>query len=344
VAQVVSPAVPEPASDRTKISCTVFRNGKSSDVTHRLDEISTILEEKGSLVWFDAVDPGPNDLDVLKREFNLHPLAIEDAVHAHQRPKIDAYGTYWFLVIQAVTTQDQRVRFHEMGIFAGSNFVVTVRHDPTYPLDEIRERWNAHPEGMELGAGFLLYTILDTVVDGYMPVSETFAERVDDLEERLFSKMHPDRDRDVLPEIFRMKKDGHHFRRAVLPMRDILNPIIRKDLDLFQDADLDYFRDVYDHAILVIDQMDTLRDVVTSALEIHLSVVANRHNEVSKQLTIIATIFLPLTFITGFFGQNFAYLVGSVLNNTWAFWVLGIGTEILALLLTLGYFKRKDWF
>jgi magnesium transporter len=141
-----------------------------------------------------------------------------------------------------------------------------------------------------------------------------------------------------------MKKEAQQFRRAVLPMRDILNPIIRKDIELFPDADLDYFRDVYDHSVLVMDQLDSLRDIVNSALEIHLSVVGNRQNEVAKQLTVIATIFLPLTFLTGFFGQNFRFLVNDVMVHDWTFWLLGVGTEVLALFLTLGYFRLKGWF
>jgi Mg2+ and Co2+ transporter CorA len=214
-------------------SCTVFKGGHATDVSQRLGQISDILEEKETFVWFDVVDPGPNDLDVLRQEFDLYPLAIEDANHAHQRPKIDSYGRYWFLDVQATSLENDDVEFHEIAIFAGTNFVVTVRHDPEYPLDAIKERWNAHPEGMERGAGFLLYTILDTIVDGYMPVGEVFSDKVDALEEMLFRTGRPAGTEQVLPQIFGMKKDAQHFRRAVLPMRDILNPIIRKDIELF---------------------------------------------------------------------------------------------------------------
>lgn len=336
---------PQPAklpSGKTA-SCIVFKHGEARDQSHNLGQIDSLLGEEGTLVWFDVVDPGPNDLDILRDEFDLHPLAIEDAVHAHQRPKIDSYGKYWFVVVQA-TTQNEEIDFHEVAIFAGKNFIVTVRHDPAYPLDEIRGRWDAHREDTERGAGFLLYTILDTVVDGYMPVSEVFADKVDALEERLFRRGRPAANDDILSQIFNMKKDAQRFRRAVLPMRDILNPIIRKDIELFPDSDLDYFRDVYDHAVLVMDQMDSLRDIVNSALDIHISVVGNRQNEVAKQLTVIATIFLPLTFLTGFFGQNFSYLVNNVLTHTWTFWAFGLGIELVALVITLGYFRLKGWF
>ena len=348
MAHPVTPPAPERHPARLPsgkaVSCTVFKGSHESDVSHRLGQISNILEEEGTLVWFDVVDPGPNDLDVLREEFDLHPLAIEDAIQAHQRPKIESYGKYWFLDVQATSLQGEDVQFHEIAIFAGTNFIVTVRHAPAYPLDEIKERWDAHREGTERGAGFLLYTILDTIVDGYMPVGEIFSEKVDALEEMLFKRGRSANKDEVLPQIFAMKKDAQHFRRAVLPMRDILNPIIRKDIELFPESDLDYFRDVYDHVVLVMDQLDSLRDIVNSALEIHLSVVGNRQNEVAKQLTVIATIFLPLTFLTGFFGQNFGFLVTNVISHNWTFWVLGIGTEVVTLAITLGYFRLKGWF
>jgi magnesium transporter len=334
------PPSDEAASPRHP-ECKVYRDGHADGGVTELSDISEVLKEEGSVVWFDLVDPRPEDLEVLRQEFDLHPLTIEDAVHAHQRPKIESYGAYWFLVVQATTISDERMHFHEMAIFAGSRFIVTVRHSPVFALDEIERRWHSHPEGLRRGAGFLLYTILDTVVDGYLPVAQTFQDQVDDLEERLFNSTT--NVKGIPAQVFAMKKDAQRFRWAVLPMRDILNPIIREDAKLFREEDLAYFRDVYDHSILVIDQLDTLRDLVTSALEIHLSAVANRQNEVSKQLTVIATIFLPLTFITGFFGQNFGWLVQHIVApNTFIGW--GLGTELATILLTVGYFKRKGWF
>jgi magnesium transporter len=323
-------------------TCKIFREGRPQNALTDLDEISGVLEERNALVWFDVVDPGPNDLDVLAREFGLHPLAIEDAVKAHQRPKIESYDGYWFIVVEATTTTDSRIIFHEIAIFTGRNFLVTVRHDPAFSLSEIEERWAAHPDELRRGAGYLLYTILDTVVDGYIPVAEVFQARVDEMEAGLFAR-HARHDL-VLSDIFAMKKDAQEFRHAVMPMRDILNPIIRKDLELFPEIDIAYFRDVYDHAVRVIDQLDSLRDLMTSALEIHLSVISNRQNEVAKQLTIIATIFLPLSFITGFFGQNFGLLVGKLIAPSWTFWVFGIALELATVAVTIGYFKRQGWF
>ena len=140
-----------------------------------------------------------------------------------------------------------------------------------------------------------------------------------------------------------MKKDLAHFRRAVLPLREILTPIMRGDLNLFRPEDLPYVRDVYDHVSLVVDQLDAARDIINNARDTHVAVASNRQGEVSKQLTIVATVFLPLTFITGFFGQNFGYLVNHITNAP-SFWWLGIGTEVVASVALLGYFRLKGWF
>ena len=148
---------------------------------------------------------------------------------------------------------------------------------------------------------------------------------------------------DLPLRIFGLKRDLQRFRRAAVPMRDILNPIIRGDLVLYKNEEIAYFRDVYDHAIRVIDQLDAARDLLNNALEINLSIVANRQNAIVKQLTIIATVFLPLTFITGFFGQNFGYLVSRI-GSTSSFWALGIGAQAVTLIALICYFKWKRWF
>ena len=329
-------------SDSAALTCKVFRHGRPGGDLIHLDRISEILEEGNSLVWLDVIDPGPHDLDVLQDEFSLHPLAIEDAVQAHQRPKIEEYEGYYFLDVQAVTIEGGALRFHEIAIFAGANFLVTVRHQPAFAIDEVEERWKAHPEQLRRGGGFLLYTILDTVVDGYFPVVEAFETEVDGVENRLLGSRHLS-DREVLLQIFSMKRDAQQFRHAALPMRDILAPIIRGDLHLFGEDEIVYYRDVYDHAVRVVDQLDSMRDLIQSALDIHLSMVANRQGEVTKQLTVIATIFLPLSFIVGFFGQNFGVLVDHISSGP-SFWFLGIGSELLAVSIMLAYFKRKHWF
>lgn len=320
----------------------VLRSGRSEPPPSDPGGIKDLLEEKDTLVWLDIVDPKEADLAPLEKEFGFAGLALEDATTPHERPKIDPYPSYWFLVIQGTTGGEPGIVLHEIAIFARMRLLVTIRSSPAYPLDEIEERLQAHPERCKNGAAFLLYTILDTVVDGYIPVAEQFTESVENIEDALFQSARQ-MQTDVLPMIFRRKKDAQRFRRAAIPMRDILNQIIREDVSVFPEEEMPYFRDVYDHSIRVIDELDSARDLVSSALEIQLSVTANRQNEVAKQLTIIATIFLPLSFLTGFFGQNFGFLVSHITGADTFLW-LGLGSELFAVAALFVFFRVRGWF
>src|SRR5215472_8205376 len=325
----------------TNVKCTVFKDGTVDRTEPELAQISEVLKDPGSLVWLDIVDPDQLALQTVQQEFNLHPLAVEDATTAHERPKIDGYGDYWFLVVYGVSVDQRAFTVHELSIFSGKNYLITVRRTPAYPLDEAERRWRSRTGMSARDSGALLFTLLDTIVDGYFDAVETLDEQITALEQQLLRGIVQDA---ALPlRIFSLKRDLQRFRRAALPMRDILNPIIRGDLVLYASEEIAYFRDVYDHAIRVIDQLDAARDLVNNALEINLSMVANRQNAIVKQLTIIATIFLPLTFITGFFGQNFAVLVNHIVSPQ-AFWWLGIGSQIVALILLLVFFKARKWF
>jgi len=323
------------------LRCTVYRNGAEEPAPDDLAQISEILKEPDSLVWLDVAGPNAAALSLLQEEFDLHPLAVEDAMTAHERPKIDGYGGYWFLVVHGVTAKNEVVTIHELSIFSGKNYLITVRREPGYPLDEIERRWRTRSGMARRDSGALLFTVLDTIVDGYFDAVETLDEHINALEAELLREGMQDASLPI--RIFGLKRDVQRFRRAAVPMRDILNPIIRGDLVLYAAEELAYFRDVYDHAIRVIDQLDAARDLVNNALEINLAIVANRQNAIVKQLTVIATIFLPLTFISGFFGQNFAYLVNNIVSPA-AFWALGIGTQVAALVILLLYFRLRKWF
>lgn len=322
-------------------TCVLYNGEKTGHPVTDLSTISEVMKDPSAFVWFDIVAPKENDLELLKEEFDLHPLAIEDAVQSHQRSKIESYEDYWFLVVHGVLETARGVSVHEIAIFAGRQFLITVRAEPSYPLDEIQRRWDHQPENLERNSGALLYAILDTLVDGYWPAAEKLEERVNALERSLFEEGV--RTRRALIEIFDTKKMIQKFRRAVLPMREILIAVQRNDLGIVHAPELPYFRDIYDHATRVNEEIDSARDLVNSALEIHLGLTANQQNEVAKQLTIIATIFLPLTYLTGFFGQNFAFLVNHITTSR-EFIVYGVVLEVVALVLLLLYFKRRRWF
>jgi magnesium transporter len=321
--------------------CLVYDGSALPRPLTRLGDISEVLRDPQAFVWLDVVDPKPHDFALIQEEFALHPLAIEDALKAHERPKIEAYGESWFLIIHAATRDGDDLRISEIAIFAGSQFLVTVRTPPPYALDEIERRWQFLPSSIRRDSGALLYTIIDAVVDGYTSIAEAFEEHVERLESALLGDNA--RTNEVLLEIYAMKKELNRFRRAVIPVRDILAPILRGDLTFFGADEVPYYRDVYDHLTRVVDQMDSARELVNNARDTHISMASHRQNEVAQQLTIVATVFLPLTFITGFFGQNFGWLVNHIADGkTFAAW--GIGSEIIALFALLGYFRYKRWF
>ena len=321
--------------------CLIYADGKPGRPLSALAQISNILEDPKAFVWLDIIDPGPQDFALIAEEFALHPLAVEDAVRAHERPKIEAYGDSWFLVVQAATRQGESLNIHEVAIFVGAQYVVTVRTSPPYPFDQLERRWANLPPSLHRDSGALLYTMLDTIVDGYTLIAEAFEEHVEALESALLGDSQ--RTNDVLLEIYQMKKDVSRFRRAVVPMRDILTPILRGDLHLFGADEMPYYRDVLDHVALAVDQMDTARELVNNARDTHISMASHRQNEVAKQLTIVATIFLPLTFITGFFGQNFGWMIAGITSpQSFAFW--GIGSEFVGLVALLSYFRFKRWY
>ncbi len=333
-----------PAGPEVDMVCRVFHGGHHAATVVPWAELREALAEPQTFVWVDGVDPSPAELSRLAQAFHLHPLAVEDIVHAHQRPKIEPYGDgddgYWFLVVHPATLVHDELQLHEMAIFTGRRFLITIRQLPVYPLEDIERRWRSLPERLHGESGLLLYTVLDAVVDSYFPVADHFEERVDAVEALLFSP-RPRQD-EVLRAIFSMKKDGQRFRRAAVPMREILAPIMRGDLPLFSESQAAYFRDVYDHAVRVIDQADTTRDLTNSALDVQLSATANRQSEISKQLTLIATVFLPLSFITGFFGQNFSLLTSHITSPT-AFWVFGVASQVTVVALLVVFFKRRGW-
>ena len=321
--------------------CMIFTGKDSARALKDPSEISDLLRDENNFVWFDLAEPTQQDLELLKTEFDLHPIAIEDAALVHERPKIESYDGYWLVVLHAATLDDDKLVTHELAVFAGKNFVVTIRAHPVFPLDEIERRWLAKGALPHTSTG-LLYVILDTVVDGYHPVANAYDERLVRLENRvLHAKRTPSQE--VLREVLRFKRDLVRLRHAIVPVRDILAPLLRGDLAELDPSISAYFRDVYDHALRVTEQVDSIRDLLNSTLDIHLSSEAHRQGEVSKQLTIIATIFLPLTYITGFFGQNFGWMVNHI-TDARQFWWLGIGIQLGALALLVLYFKRKGWF
>ena len=290
-----------------------------------------------SFFWLDIDRPDAQDYSILRDVFKFHPLAVEDSEKFGQRAKIDDYDDYVFLVVYGAVPDDDRLV--EVHCFYSEKFLVTVHRDEAPAFTEVRQRYLKRQKTID-DPGQLLYRIIDGLVDSFFPILADFDDRIDDLENQTF--LHAG-DAE-LQEIFRMKRLLVGMRKAITPQRDMFASLIGGVADLpgMTREDERYFRDIYDHLIRISDLIDTYRDLLTSSMDVYLSTVSNRLNSVMKQLTIMATVFLPLSFITGFFGQNFGWMVGHIRSPA-IFFVLGIGLELATVAALFALFKKRGW-
>jgi magnesium transporter len=292
----------------------------------------------GSFFWIDLPQPVQEDFAILRDVFGFHPLALEDSEHFGQRAKLDDYDDFVFLVVYGAAPDEDRLV--EVHCFYSERFLITVHRDDAPAFSLLRDRYQKRKGSME-GSALLLYRIIDALVDSFFPILADFDDRIDELENQTF--LHASDAQ--LQEIFAMKRLLVGMRKAVTPQRDLFAGLMGgvSELPGMTTEAERHFRDVYDHLIRISDLIDTYRDLLTSSMDVFLSTVSNRLNVVMKQLAVIATVFLPLTFITGFFGQNFGWLVRNIAG--WpAFVVLGIGTEIATVAILMTFFRRRGWF
>jgi magnesium transporter len=291
-------------------------------------------------VWIDYEDPSDDDVTELGNLIKLHPLTVEDAHTFGQRPKIEEYDGYVFIVVVGVdpATEAGGPLLREVHMILSGEYVITVHRRPFAALTDLRTRYNEQKVRSEQ---FLVYKILDAITSTFVPVLSRTDDDIDDLEQSVID----DARAEDLQRIFSLKRDLIAMRRVVTPMRDMFarNADRIAELPGLDTDDRLYFRDLYDGLIRISDLVDSYRDLLSGATDMYLSTVANRQGEINKQLTIIATIFLPLTFLTGFFGQNFAFLTGHVINSTWSFWVFGIGFLVASVIGLWFWFRRKGW-
>ena len=318
-------------------ACQLLDDQGSEQVHFDRTTVGSLLTA-GNFFWLDLDNPTEDDFAILREVFKFHPLAVEDSEQFDQRSKIDGYDDFVFIVIYgAGSDEDGLVEVH---CFYSDRFLVTVHRQACPVLAEIRRRYGKRERAMEQPS-LLLYRVVDGLVDSFFPSLAAFDDRIDDLEDAIFLSAG-----DVqLQEMFQMKRQLVEMRKILTPQRDAFASLMGSVAELpgLAERDEHYFRDVYDHLIRISDLIDSYRDLLTGAMDVYLSTVSNRLNAVRKQLTIIATVFLPLTFITGFFGQNFDWMVTKI--HSWPmFLVLGLGSEIVALLALLAFFKRRGWF
>jgi magnesium transporter len=296
------------------------------------DEIGR-LRAAGEFFWLDLVDPPAEHVHELGDIFGLHPVAVEDMVHFGQRPKLDDYPEFLHLVYYGVEASEPV----EVHIVVHGDAMVTVRRDHCETLMGARKRVaDVPPEREE----YAVYRVLDALTDSYFPYLEKIDDQIDDLEITVVAHAG----KDVLQQIVALKRRLGNLRRLVGPQRDILavaDSLFARLPGFTGDGSHDYFRDVYDHLLRINDSLETYRDVLTGLLDVYLSAQSNRLNQFITKLTVVGTIFLPLTFLTGFFGQNFVWMVDHV-GGPEEFWGLGVGLELVSVVILLLWLRRRE--
>lgn len=301
----------------------------------------------GTFFWLDLRCPDQRDMDALGEAFHFHPLALEDSRQFGERPKLDDYGEYGLLVVYGVNAHlDELVELVEVHCFIAQDYLITIHRVPCPTFDAVRRWFAARPQVAHAG-WVLTYHVADSLVDSFFPVLADFDDRIDTLEDDVF--VRPDDEQ--LQEVLRMKRGLVALRKVVTPQRDLCARLVNGALTMPGSAPSDeavvheaerYYRDLYDHLIRISDLIDTCRDLMTGTMDVYLSTVQNRMDSVMKKLTLIATIFLPLTWLTGFFGMNFAFMVEGV-RGWQAFLLMGIGTQMVAVIVLLWLLKRRRW-
>lgn len=270
-----------------------------------MEEYSQILQDPEALLWVDLSGKSMGRFEPIFMDiFDFHPLAIDDALAETHIPKVDDWGDYLYLVLRGVEVKPGEaleIQTPELDIFLGSNFIVTYHDNPLGAIDTIWQNCQRDQRYLTRGAANLFYHMADEMVNQYMTVIEQMDEIIDQIEDEVFDDPKPD----TLSQIFSLKRALLQLRRTLLPQREVFNKLARGDFEIIQETDWVYFRDVYDHMIRLQEINESLRDLVSGALDTYLSVINNRMNDVIKILTIITTLFMPLSFLTSFFGMNF---------------------------------------
>ena len=322
-----------------KATTRLYRAGRVEKDNFPVEDISDYLDQPDTAIWVDLLAPDADDLQVIAEELGLHELAIADAVNARQRPKLDRYGTHQFLNMYAVRldTTTGRLTRSELAAFITPQVLVTVRKDDQFNMSEVIDRWDLSQDLAHHGVAFLLHGLIDHVVDGHFEAVQSMDEQIELLEDSLFDQqLH---DNDVQRRSFELRKSLVTLRRVVLPMREVVNGLMRRDSKIVHEEMAPYFLDVYDHVLRATEWTESLRDLVTTIMETNLTIQGNRLNVISKKVTSWAAIIAVPTAITGFYGQNVPY---PGFGTPGGF----LASSVLIVVLSGGLyatFKRKDW-
>ncbi|MGA1839010.1 MAG: magnesium/cobalt transporter CorA [bacterium] len=298
------------------------------------------FKETPGVTWINV--DGLHDIELILKigeHFDLHPLVLEDIVNTTQRPKYEDYGDYVYVVLKMLYFNGVRdeIKAEQVSVIIGKNFIISFQEEEGDVFNPVRERIrNSKGRIRKMGADYLAYALLDSIIDNYFIILERLGEMIEDMEEELVQEPSPA----TLQIIHKLKTETIFLRKSVWPLREVVNSLERKESTLIRETTIPFFRDLYDHTIQVIDSIETFRDLISGMLDIYLSSISNKMNNVMKVLTIIATIFIPLTFIAGIYGMNFKFM--PELEWPWSYPFLW-AVMIIIFVGMLFYFKRKNW-
>ena len=316
-----------------------YRNGKLTDENFDLDQVSEHLAVEGSVVWIDLTAPNRDELELLAAEMKLHVLAVEDALEVSQRPKLDQYADHLFLsaYYAAFDADSAQVTVREIAAFITSKALVTVHPDKEFDFAPILKRWDASPDLAKWGVSFLVHGLLDYLVDGYFDAVQGLDDEIEDLEGDLFQTRA--NQAVVQRRTFDLRKSLVNLRRVILPMREVVNTFLRRDIHLLHEEMSPYFQDVYDHVLRATEWTESLRDLISSILDANLAIQGNRLNVITKKVTGWAAIIAIPTAITGFYGQNVPYPG----FGQWSGFITSSAIIVAGGVLLYIVFRRRDW-
>jgi len=328
------------AMDKIKITVMDYSPRKFFEKEVKRIEDCFRFRDTSTVTWINI--DGVHDADVVQKigtHFRVHPLVLEDIMNTTQRPKLEDYGSYLYLVVRMTRPgkKNGEERFEQVSLIVAKHFVISFQEDVGDVFDPIRERIRRGKGRVrQMGSDYLAYTLLDAIVDGYFAELENLGEEIETLEEELMAKPVPA----TAQHIHRLKREMIFLRKSVWPLREVISSLERSECPLFKPATTVFLKDLYDHVVQVIDTVETYRDMLSGMLDVYLSSVSNRMNEVMKVLTIIATIFIPLTFIAGVYGMNFKFM--PELDWRWGYFGALAIMAVVGVVM-VGFFRRKKW-
>ena len=334
-----APACRAPSGTTCVAHTRLYRGGELVEEGFDVALVSDHLSQEDTVVWLDLLAPTLEDLQVLVEELDLHPLAVEDAVHRQQRPKLDRYDDHLFLSSYVVRMDERsaELALDEVAAFVTPRALVTVRSSDALPVEALLERWDGEHEQAASGVPFLLHGLLDLIVDGHFAAVQRLDEQLDDIEDTLFDERP--RSRELQRRTFEVRKSLVTLRRVVLPMREVVNALLRRDLHVVDEAMQPYYLDVYDHVLRVTEWTESLRDLVSTILETNLTLQGNRLNEGLRSLAAAAAILAVTTAVTGFYGQNVPYPGYGKTSGFISSMVLLVGISAAL----YAYLKKRGW-